>query len=105
MRSPLRALHDYSRKRKLAAALYANLTRARPGGIDVTRQDSEGVAALMHLIQTRNDVKVVKNKHNLTLMFTADVERTFHSGVAAALDRSGTLALPNEDLMPKNEGE
>jgi hypothetical protein len=98
--NPIRALHDFSRKRKLAAALLDTLTkRGRPGGLDVTRQDPESAAALMYLLAHNNDVTVVKNKKNLTLMFKSDVDRIFTPDLARTMDRAGLLALPGEDLV------
>lgn len=101
MRSPITVGREFLRKRAVANALYATLReRGRPGGLDVTRQDAEGAAALMYLLEHRNDVTVVKNTKNLTLMFKIDLERTFTPGVAAAMGRAGgVIALPGEDLL------
>ena len=100
MRSPVTVGREFLRKRAAANALYQTLLQhGRPGGIDVSRQDAEGVAALMHLLKHRNDVTVVKNKQNLMLMFKIDLERTFTPGVAEAMSRGGVLANPGEDLL------
>lgn len=91
---------EFLRTRAAAKALYQTLlTHGRPGGIDVTRRDAEGAAALMHLLRHRPDVTVVKNKQNLTLMLKEDLERTFSPGVAKSLVDSRTLATPTEDLL------
>lgn len=101
MPNPLRMLRDYSRKRQVAHALYETLKRkGRPGGIDVSKQDPEFAAAIMHLVSTRpHEVTVVKNKARLTLMFTEDVHRTFTPAMAEVFDRNGITAKPGEDLL------
>lgn len=98
--NPLRALADYSRKRKLGIAMYENLRRyGRPGGVDVSRLDVEGVAALMWLLENRRDITVVKNRTNVTLMFHEDVDRTFTPDVAAAMYRGSIIGNRGEDLF------
>lgn len=94
------ALHDFSRKRKLAHALLDTLKkRGRPGGVDVTRQDPENAAALMYLLEHNQEVTVVKNRKNLTLMFKSDVDRVFTPDLHRTMDARGILALPGEDLV------
>lgn len=91
---------DFLRKRAGAAALLETLKRhGRPGGLDVSRQDPEGAAALMYLLERNPEVTVVKNKSNLTLMFKVDVDRVFTPGVAEAMTRGGMTAIPGEDLL------
>jgi hypothetical protein len=100
MPHPIRALRDWSQKKKLAAAMYDTLRRrGRPGGLDVSKQDAEHAAALMYLLEQRTDVTVVKNKTNLTLMFKEDVTRVFGAATHAIFDRSGITATPGEDLV------
>jgi hypothetical protein len=96
--NPIRALRDFSRKRQLARWMYQALaTGARPGGIDVTRLDEEGVAALMLLLQKHQDITVVKSRSSLTLMLKADAERIF--GAVYGTLRGDVLASPTDDLF------
>lgn len=99
------AVRDFSRKKKLAATILHVLDQRRPGGVDIARySDPEGVAALMHLIGTRRDLTVVKNKKQATLMYREDVDASFSPEIARSMNRGHLLAYPNEDLFP-HEGE
>ncbi len=100
MRSLITVGREFLRTRAAANALYETLLKhGRHGGLDVTRQDAEGVAALMHLLKHRNDVTVVKNKQNLTLVLRADLDLTFTPGVTAAMGKGRILSTPTDDLL------
>lgn len=97
--NPIRALHDWSRKKKVAQELLTTLTRrGRPGGIDVSRADPEFAAALMYLLEKRPDLTVVKNKTRATLMFKADVDTNFGPDTTRAMARGGVLTHRGEDI-------
>jgi hypothetical protein len=107
-----RLLNEHTAKKLTAArgeALFLTLLRrGRPGGLDVTRQDAEGAAALMWLLAShkrRAEITIVKNRKNLTLMFKDDLNRTFSPGVVAGLDRAGITALPEEDLHGPDDAQ
>jgi hypothetical protein len=104
--NPIRALHDWSRKRKVALELLDTLRRkGRPGGVDVSRSDPEFAAALMWLLLNNNEVTVVKNRDRATLMYKADVDAVFTPGVHAAMARGSVIVRPGEDLFDERPDE
>lgn len=98
MRSPLQALRDWSRSKRVAAELFTALKRARPGGIDIPNDDPELAAGLMKLLEEhRHVLTVVKNRKNFTLAFKADVDPTLTSALGPLA--KDVVAQPGEDLV------
>ena len=101
MRNPLRALRDYSRTGAAAEQLLASVVRARPGGVDVSRQDLEMAAAVMRLLSHKKWgplLKVARFKHNLTLGFADDFNSAVTPALLSNMEAAGIFAKPNEDL-------
>jgi hypothetical protein len=98
MRNPLRALRDYSRTGAAAEQLLASVVRARPGGVDVSRQDPEMAAAVMVALKRYPNLKVARFKHNLTLGFTEDFNSAVTPALLSNMEAAGIFAKPNEDL-------
>lgn len=100
MTNPLRALRDWSRTKQAAAELAAAVRRARPGGVDVSREDPELAAAVMYLLKHHSETYiVVKQKKNRTLAFKADMRPSLSTSLYTAMDDAGLIAKPGEDLV------
>lgn len=100
MPNPIRMVRDWSRSREAAKELFVALQRARPGGVDVPRNDPELAAGLMALLKDKRYghlLTVVKNKKNLTLAFKEDVDPTLQSSLGA-LAKDVTVR-PGEDVV------
>lgn len=100
MRSPIAVLRDWSRSREAAAQLFAALQRARPGGIDIPKDDPEMAASLMKLLEDKkygHHLTVVKNAKNLTLAFKSDVDPVLTSSLGVLA--KDVVARPKEDLV------
>jgi hypothetical protein len=100
MRSPITALRDFSRARGHANALYEQVRRSRPHGVDVSRQDPEFCAGLMLLLKKHpTTLKVVKNDQRLTLHFTSDLDAVFSVAERSGARFHEVIAHPDEDLV------
>jgi hypothetical protein len=80
--------------------LFDALKKARPGGIDIPKDDPEMAASLMKLLEDKKygpHLTVVKNAKNLTLAFKADVDPTLASSLGALAHTM--VAKPKEDLV------
>jgi hypothetical protein len=104
MWSPVTAVRDFSRRARVAKAMYDNLARrGRPGGVDVSRLNEEDVAALMYLLdRKKSEVTVVKNRRRLTLMFISDVDVSFSREIVGAMYRGRIIASPTDDLFAQD---
>lgn len=100
--NPIAAGRAYFHRKKLIAAgeqIYLSLRRhGRPGGLDVSRTDVDGAAALTLLLERRPELTVVKNKANLMLMFREDVDRIFTPQLANEMAKARVLSYSGEDL-------
>ncbi len=100
MRTPLGVLRDWSRTRQVAEQLAAAVKRARPGGVDVTREDGEMAAGVMYLLKHQpQKYTVVKFKNTRMLCLTTDLSGSITPDLHNALDRGRAIARPGEDLI------
>lgn len=98
--NPLRAIRDFSRTRRAKVELLAAVKLARPGGIDLPRDDDALAVAVMAILADKDcqHLTVVKTKKNLTLAYRDDVNATISLELQSKLAKDHFFATPGEDL-------
>lgn len=99
MNNPLRMYRDWSRTKEAAKQLAAAVQRARPGGVDVSREDPEMAAAVMHLTSKHPEYVVVRFKQSRMLCLRSDLRPSISTPLFNAMDDAGLIAKPGEDLV------